>query len=410
MESMSYPEKFNDSYSETKAEGERLVINANGKNGLLTCCIRPSSIFGPGDKLLVPSLVSAAKAGKSKFIIGDGNNLYDFTYVENVAYGHICAERTLASGGCRAEKAAGQAYFITNNEPIKLWEFFSLILEGLGYERPSINIPVAVVMPIARFVEYTYKSFSHCGLRVPQLTPSRVRLLSCNRTFSCTKARVHLDYEPLVPLKEGLKRTVASYSHLRAVPRSRASKVSLILGNGKMANTLLWKDKKQTLTVLLVLAIIYYYLFAFGYTFITAVSKLLSLAAFYLFGHGFLPTEIQGIKFGKIPPSYFHLSERKAHRLACVATSSWNSAVRILKSLCRGKDWPLFLKVVSILLSISFLGTLPLQSIFTLGVSLLFFGFVVYEKWEKEIDVLCSRAYPHFLKLKADALQKLSNN
>ena len=43
-----------------------MVIKANGRKGLLTCCIRPSSIFGPGDKLLVPSLASAAKAGKSK--------------------------------------------------------------------------------------------------------------------------------------------------------------------------------------------------------------------------------------------------------------------------------------------------------------------------------------------------------
>jgi len=34
--------------------------------------------------------------------------MYDFTYVENVAHGHVCAERTLASGGDAAEKAAGQ--------------------------------------------------------------------------------------------------------------------------------------------------------------------------------------------------------------------------------------------------------------------------------------------------------------
>lgn len=45
-----------------------MVMKANGINGLLTCCIRPSSIFGPGDRLLVPSLVAAAKAGKSKVI------------------------------------------------------------------------------------------------------------------------------------------------------------------------------------------------------------------------------------------------------------------------------------------------------------------------------------------------------
>lgn len=58
--------QHNDHYSATKAEGEALVIKANGTDGLLTCCIRPSSIFGPGDKLLVPSLVDAARAGKSK--------------------------------------------------------------------------------------------------------------------------------------------------------------------------------------------------------------------------------------------------------------------------------------------------------------------------------------------------------
>lgn len=58
--------QHNDSYSSTKAEGEALVIKANGINGLLTCCIRPSNIFGPGDKLLVPTLVAAARARKSK--------------------------------------------------------------------------------------------------------------------------------------------------------------------------------------------------------------------------------------------------------------------------------------------------------------------------------------------------------
>ena len=61
--------QHNDHYSATKAEGEQLVIKSNGVNGLLTCCIRPSSIFGPGDMLLTPSLVDAARAGKSKVCV-----------------------------------------------------------------------------------------------------------------------------------------------------------------------------------------------------------------------------------------------------------------------------------------------------------------------------------------------------
>ncbi|XP_015066757.1 3beta-hydroxysteroid-dehydrogenase/decarboxylase-like isoform X2 [Solanum pennellii] len=215
-ESLPYPAKHNDSYSATKAEGEALVMKSNGTKGLLTCCIRPSSIFGPGDRLLVPSLVAAARAGKSKFIIGDGNNLYDFTYVENVAHAHVCAERALASGGTAAEKAAGNAYFVTNTESIKFWEFVSLILEGLGYDRPSIKIPAPVMMPIAHLVELTYKLLAPYGMKVPQLTPSRIRLLSMSRTFSSSKASDRLGYAPIVTLQEGIRRTIESYPHLRA--------------------------------------------------------------------------------------------------------------------------------------------------------------------------------------------------
>nr|XP_017246119.1 PREDICTED: 3beta-hydroxysteroid-dehydrogenase/decarboxylase-like [Daucus carota subsp. sativus] len=215
-ETLPYPTKHNDSYSATKADGEALVIKANGVDGLLTCCLRPSGIFGPGDKLFVPSIVNAARAGKSKFIIGDGNNMHDFTYVENVAHAHICAERSLASDGPVAVKAAGQAYFITNMEPIKIWEIMSLILDGLGYERPKIKVPVSIIMPIAHLVEAIYTMLAPYGMKVPQLTPSRVRLLSCNRTFDCSKANDLLGYSPVVPLKEGLRRTIDSYSHLRA--------------------------------------------------------------------------------------------------------------------------------------------------------------------------------------------------
>ncbi|KAH0969720.1 hypothetical protein GBA52_028316 [Prunus armeniaca] len=74
--------KHNDFYSATKAQGEELVIKANGVKGLLTCCIRPSSIFGPGDRLLVPSLVVAARAGKSK--VSKLVILYTFVFLATV--------------------------------------------------------------------------------------------------------------------------------------------------------------------------------------------------------------------------------------------------------------------------------------------------------------------------------------
>jgi len=406
-ESLPYPTKHVDTYSATKAEGEALIIKSNGINGLLTCCIRPSSLFGPGDKLLVPSLVSAARAGKSKFIIGDGNNMYDFTYVENVAHAHICAERALASEGKVSEKAAGEAYFITNMEPIKFWEFVSLVLEGLGYERPRIKIPVFVIMPIACLVERIYKLLAPYGMKVPQITPSRIRLISCSRTFDCSKANDQLGYTPIVSFQEGLRRTIESYSHLRAECQSKKdgpSKSSICLGRGLVADILLWRHKKQTLTTVFILAAIYFNFIAPGYTVVTAVSKLLLVVSIFLFIHGILPEKVLGYTIEKVPGSSFHFSEERSRQVALSVASSWNSAVNSLKSLCKGNDWTLFLKVVLSLLILSFLGAISLQNLFIIVLPIAFVAFSVYEKKEEEIDHMVSKAFG--CKLKSDVIRK----
>ncbi|XP_073050960.1 3beta-hydroxysteroid-dehydrogenase/decarboxylase-like [Primulina eburnea] len=412
-ESIPYPAKHNDSYSSTKAEGEALVIKSNGSNGLLTCCIRPSSIFGPGDKLLVPSLVDAARAGKSKFIIGDGNNMYDFTYVENVAHAHICAERALASEQPVSEKAAGQAYFITNMEPIKFWEFMSLLLEGLGYERPKIKIPAAVMMPIAKLVEFIYKLLAPYGMKVPQLTPSRIRLLSRSRTFDCSMANDRIGYTPIVTLQEGLRRTIESYPHLRAdaqTIRIGPSKAELLLGCGKLADVLLWRNRKETFIVLLILAAFYFNFVATGYTAITAVSKLLLAASVFLFIHSKLPKKILGYEIEKIPDSKFHVSAAAARQMSLSVASKWNSAMSDLKSLCKGNDSMLFFKVVLSLLLVSMVGAFSLHNIFVIGLPIIFIAFVVYEKKEEEIDNLVIKALSFGCKLKSDLTRKVSNS
>jgi len=57
------------------------------------------------------------------------------------------------------------------------------------------------MMPIAYLVELAYKLLGPYGMKVPVLTPSRVRLLSCNRTFDSSKAKDRLGYSPVVPLQ-----------------------------------------------------------------------------------------------------------------------------------------------------------------------------------------------------------------
>ncbi|MBA0702483.1 hypothetical protein Goari_022716, partial [Gossypium aridum] len=164
-ESFSCPGKFLDVLIDLKFQAEGLIRLANNIDGLVTCVLRPSNAFGPGDTWFVPLLVNLAKSGLGKvcelsqyhftdnlvlqklpdaiyhiitdgfsfqFITGSGENMSDFTYAENVAHAHICAAETLDS---RIVSVAGKAFFITNLEPMMFWEFVSLILEGLGYQR-----------------------------------------------------------------------------------------------------------------------------------------------------------------------------------------------------------------------------------------------------------------------------------
>lgn len=67
--------------------------------------------------------------------------------------------------------------------------------------RPRIKIPACIVMPIAHMVNWTYKLLGPYGMPVPQFTPSRIRLLSCCRTFNSSKAKDRLFYTPIVPLQ-----------------------------------------------------------------------------------------------------------------------------------------------------------------------------------------------------------------
>ena len=53
-------------------------------------------------------------------------------------------------------------------------------------------------------------------MQASEFTPMRIRIAKATRKLSCARARAELGYEPEVSLDEGLKRTVAAFSHLRA--------------------------------------------------------------------------------------------------------------------------------------------------------------------------------------------------
>ncbi|XP_053129237.1 sterol-4-alpha-carboxylate 3-dehydrogenase, decarboxylating [Hemicordylus capensis] len=211
-EDLPYAKKPIDYYTETKILQEKEVLSANApERNFFTTAIRPHGIFGPRDPQLVPILIQAAKHGKMKFMIGDGKNLVDFTFVENVVHGHILAAEQLQ----RDSPLCGKAFHITNDEPIPFWEFLSRILTGLNYEAPRYRIPYWLAYYLALLLSLVVLLLSPLVALSPTFTPMRVALAGTFHYYSCERAKKHMGYKPPVSLDEAVARTVESYPHLR---------------------------------------------------------------------------------------------------------------------------------------------------------------------------------------------------
>ncbi|KAL5998024.1 hypothetical protein ACLOJK_008958 [Asimina triloba] len=121
----------------------------------------------------------------------NGGNLCDFTYVDNVAHAHICAEETLHPG---VTSVAGKAFFITNLEPLKIIDYVSLILDGLGFPSKHNFLSTKTVITSADYllchegVALTIDSYSDLAADSPYMKyrdhyhPSKAeKLLGCGR-------------------------------------------------------------------------------------------------------------------------------------------------------------------------------------------------------------------------------------
>ena len=203
------PKRGLDAYTRSKYAGEQLVLRASDES-LFTAAIRPHGIFGPRDPSLITSLHKTAMTGRNKYQIGDGSNLADFTYVENVAYAHMLVCTQLGP------KAAvnGQTYFITNRQPVQFWHFFTRLYNELGFPGPHIKLPFSVMLPLATVLE-AVKSVVP-ALPIPiSFTVKAITYTGKAHYYSCAKAAREFGYFPPVELEEGIRRTMATFTHLQ---------------------------------------------------------------------------------------------------------------------------------------------------------------------------------------------------
>ncbi|KAL9047865.1 MAG: hypothetical protein Q9206_006408, partial [Seirophora lacunosa] len=189
---------------------DELVRDFNSpKRGLLTVCLRLAGIFGEGDTNTLQKMIENAQAGKNKFQVGSGENLFDWTYVDNAASAHLVASEALlrvaASANTAGPQVAGEAFFITNGDPMPFWDFVRAIGEAAGYGVRKEDVwvfPKSVGLAMALIAEWIVWLLSF-GKQNSTMNRAGIRYSCLTRTYSIEKARTRLAYESVVGMKEG---------------------------------------------------------------------------------------------------------------------------------------------------------------------------------------------------------------
>jgi nucleoside-diphosphate-sugar epimerase len=196
-ESLPYPDHYEAHYPKTKAIAEKAVLQANSP-ALATVSLRPHLIWGPEDQNFIPRLISRAKAGRLRFI-GDGQNKVDTVYVDNAADAHLAAGRLLKPGAA----IAGKAYFITNDEPRTLADFFNGLLHAAGYPPISGQVSPRTAAAVGWLLETVYHLFG--WQEDPPMTRWVANEMATSHWFDISAARKDLGYVPKIRFDEGMK-------------------------------------------------------------------------------------------------------------------------------------------------------------------------------------------------------------
>ena len=184
-------------YARTKLLAEAEIDRAF-ERGLPVITIRPRAIFGEGDNAILPRLIQRLQSGRLR-VIGDGQNITDLTYVENVVDALLlCAEAP--------NHLMGAKYNITNGEPLPLWGLIRKLCEALGYEFPRRQIPYPAAIRLARLLEIISGLLP--GQPEPLLTRYMVGVLAKSTTLDISAAQRDLGYQPRVSVDEGFWRFV----------------------------------------------------------------------------------------------------------------------------------------------------------------------------------------------------------
>jgi farnesol dehydrogenase len=195
-ESRLHPGGYCNDYERTKALADAVAREAAAA-GQDVVLLYPGVVYGPGDLTdgnLVVKMVADHLAGRFPALVGPGDRIWSYSFVEDVAAGHLAA---LERG------QAGRRYFLCG-ENATMNTFFQALERVSGRRPPRPHLPYALASLTGRAM-WTWAELT--GLS-PQLTHEVVEVFRRHWSYSSARAESELGYR-CRPLEDGLRETVA---------------------------------------------------------------------------------------------------------------------------------------------------------------------------------------------------------
>jgi len=183
-------------YGVTKLEAESLALEYRQR--LPVTVVRISETYGPGDGRLLKLFKAISKG--TFFVIGDGENIHQLIYVDDLVAALIVASEQ--------PEAVGEVFVVAGSERLTTDEMCMHVATAVGKKPPKVRAPMWLFLVAAVVME---KTLGPLGIQ-PPLHRRRLDFFRKSFFFDQGKVAQLLQFEPVTDFSSGTKLTAAWYA------------------------------------------------------------------------------------------------------------------------------------------------------------------------------------------------------
>jgi nucleoside-diphosphate-sugar epimerase len=182
-------------YERTKYLAE-LEVREFVKQGMNIVIVSPSRVYGEGpvtESNTVGKMVSAYIRGRWRIVPGDGTQVANYAYIDDVVKGHIAA----------MEKGKPGTRYILGGEDISFNEFFTQVQHASGKNYRLLHVP----QPVIKAYSQMQKFKTTLTGAAPRFLPEFADRLKYHQKYTSFRAVSELGYT-ITPFNLGIRKTV----------------------------------------------------------------------------------------------------------------------------------------------------------------------------------------------------------